>query len=304
LGVSWPPEVDEILGGDHVVAMAHRTPAQGVVLTPLTNFLVRDRERGVAENVNSSVAMWSKLARVRDDPQVALAFHTRDHASHGRPEYVLVQGRASLTPLDDRGYLDRIRDQWEQAAGPVSSGFWGWLQEIYYWRVGLPVDVERIVVWNDLRCGGQPAVHGAPLPADPSPQAAPKKGTRPRVGHEQLAEYAQRLPHTLLGWVGADGFPVVVPVEAGEVSERGVALRSAAGLPPGGRRAGLTAHWFGKHAIGQEQRRYTGWLDDGVYAPHTLAGYRMPKSKVVFKLGAGIETRRRYREARKRGFVT
>jgi hypothetical protein len=44
--------------------------------------------------------------------------------------------------------------------------------------------------------------------------------------------------------------------------------------------------------IGQEQRVHTGWLEsDGSnqvrYAPHTKAGYRLPKSKLVFIVGSG-----------------
>ena len=81
--------------------LAYVTPASGVVLTPVTNFGVRDREAGTV-TVNTSVGAWKKLDRIRRNPHVALAFHTRAHARHDRPEYVLVQGRASLSePIPD-----------------------------------------------------------------------------------------------------------------------------------------------------------------------------------------------------------
>ena len=304
--MSWPDAVDEILDGDQAVALGHRTPARGVVLTPLTNFTVRDREAGTVEVLNSSIGIWRKLERISRDPQVAIAFHSRLHARTDRPEYVLVQGTARLTPLEDRGYLDRIRDDWERAAGPRDVGpLWERWQRIYHWRVGISVDVERIVVWPDLRCDGAPEVHGAPLPADPPAQRPPQNGTAPRVNVRRTARRIAKLPHALTGWVGADGFPVVVPVELGEPGGTGIPLTTGAGveLPPGGRRAGLLGHWFALYTYGQEQRRHTGWLEDGVYAPHTSMGYRMPASKTVFRLASGFETRRRFREGRKAGFI-
>src|SRR5436190_1095474 len=39
---SWPDEVDEILGGDQAIALGYSTPARGVVVTPVTNFPIRD----------------------------------------------------------------------------------------------------------------------------------------------------------------------------------------------------------------------------------------------------------------------
>jgi hypothetical protein len=78
-------------------------------------------------------------------------------------------------------------------------------------------------------------------------------------------------------------------------------------VPPGGRRAGLTAHWFGRHNIGQHQRVHTGWMqaagDEVIYAPHTKAGYRLPESKLASKIAAGAATRWGQRAARERGFT-
>ena len=96
----WPDAIDEILAGDQAVALAYVTPAQGVVLIPVTNFALRDREAGTLA-VNSSVGMWKKLDRIRKNPHVAVAFHTRAHSLSTRPEYVLVQGRATLSSLED-----------------------------------------------------------------------------------------------------------------------------------------------------------------------------------------------------------
>ncbi|MEU9844118.1 pyridoxamine 5'-phosphate oxidase family protein [Actinomadura sp. NPDC048032] len=97
----WPDTVDDIIGGDQAVILATVTPARGVVLTPVTNFGARDRDGGTV-TVNSSVGGWKKLQRIKREPRIALAFHTRDHGYSDRPEYVLVQGTASLSaPLGD-----------------------------------------------------------------------------------------------------------------------------------------------------------------------------------------------------------
>src|SRR3954470_14277950 len=96
--MNWPDNVDEILAGDQVVALAYCTPASGVVLTPLTNFGLRDRAAGTLTAVNSSVGVYRKLERIRANPRIALAYHTRTHGFTDRPEYLLVQGTAPLRP--------------------------------------------------------------------------------------------------------------------------------------------------------------------------------------------------------------
>jgi hypothetical protein len=310
----WPDSVDAILGGDQAVVLAHVTPAAGIVLTPVTNFALRDREGGTVA-VNSSVGMWRKLDRIRRNPHVAVAFHTRDHARSDRPEYVLVQGRATLSSLEDPdAWLAAMGEEtWERIGGkPRDVGpLWNWWLRAYHWRVNIEIGVERIVVWPDLACRGAPEVHGAPLPANPPPpQQPPAGGTDPRVDHARAARRAARLPDVLLGWVGADGLPFVVPVKVTGSEERGIVLEAPGGhVPPGGHRAGLLAHWFSRHAVGQRQRRHTGWLEGGsgsgrvVYAPHTETGYRLPPWRFAFNIGAGLVTRRGVRAARRAGFL-
>jgi hypothetical protein len=308
----WPDAVEEILAGDQVVALAHVTPAQGVMLTPVTNFGLRDRTAGSVA-VNSSVGMWRKLERIMRNPHVAIAFHTRAHAFTERPEYVLVQGRASVRSLDDLdAWRAEMGDNWERFGGDSldKRGLWAWWLRDYLRRVNIEVAVERMVVWPDLACREVPAVYGVPLPGQPpAAQTPPARGTRPRIDHRRAARRVTRLPDVLLGWVGADGFPSIAPVTVAGVEDKGIVLASSNGLvPPGGRRAGLLAHWFSRHALGQRQRRHTGWLDRGpdgraLYAPHTEAGYRLPASRVAFNLGAGFVTRRGVREARQAGFL-
>jgi hypothetical protein len=306
----WPDTVDEILGSDQVVALAYTTPASGVVLTPLTNFGLRDREAGVLNAVNSSVGVWRKLDRIRQNPRIALAYHTRTHGFSDRPEYVLVQGTASLSAPDPH-YPKTIQATWERFAGPVDIGAaWNWWLRVYNLRIAIEIAVERVIVWPDLECRGAPEIHGTPVRGEPEPQRPPAKGTGPRIDHHRAARRAKRLPNVLLGWVGADGFPIAVPVGVAGVDDAGIALDAPRGLVPrGGRRAGLLAHSFARYTAGQNQRKHTGWLqaEPGephvLYAPHTKAGYHMPSSMVVYRLAAGWATRRGLQSAREAGFA-
>jgi hypothetical protein len=286
------------------VMLAHTTPASGVVLSPVTNFALQDRGAGTVA-VNSSVAMWRKLERMRRNPKVALAFHAREHGFSDRSEYVMVQGNAVISSRD---WHDAMGANWERFGGqPLDAGrAWNWWLRAYHDRVNVVIGVERVVVWPDLACHGTPDVHGVPLPEAPDPQRPPGRGTGPRIAHGRAARRAARLPHVLAGWVGADGFPVVIPVEVNGSVPNGIVLEAAPDIvPAGGRRAGLTAHAFSRHVIGQVQHRYTGWLEsDGdrmIYAPHTKAGYRIPRSRFAFNLAAGFGTRRGLRQAQRAG---
>src|SRR5947209_2502329 len=301
----WPDAVDQIFDGDEVVGLAYATPARGVVILPVTNFAVRDRAAGTLTAVNTSVGAWRKLERIQRDPHVALAYHTREHGRSDRPQFVLVQGTASLSkPISD--YPSTIVDAWERVEPWRDLGRLRkrWLRT-FALRVAIEVAVERIVVWPDLGCRGAPEVYGAPLPAEPPPQSPPARGTGPRIDHRRAAARAGRLPHLLVGWADADGFPVVVPAEIRGCDERGITL-TAAELPPGGRRAGLAAHWFSRGVTGQNQRKHTGWLDVGeraIYAPHTQSNYRIPPSRTAFHLASGAATRWGVRGARRAGFL-
>jgi hypothetical protein len=52
---------------------------------------------------------------------------------------------------------------------------------------------------------------------------------------------------------------------------------------------------------------HTGWMQAeprGLrvsYAPHTRAAYRMPQSRLVYRIAVGVFTRLRYRRARRSG---
>ena len=305
--VEWDDEIDAIIGGDAAAGFASVTPAKGVVIVPMAPLGLRDREAGTV-TVTSSLGLPKKLDRVRRNPAVAIAYHAREHGDSDSPLHVLVQGTAVVQDRPDRVWLESISPQWDRFLGPRHRGAAGRLLDIYYWqRLAITVQVRRVVVFDGT--SAPPRVMGEELPEQPpAPQTPPKQGTGPRVDSAKVVAHANQLPHTLLSWVGADGLPMVARVRCEAADERGLRLSSSdAPLPPGGRRAGLTSHRFDQHMVGQEQRVHTGWLEveqsGAVYAPHTKAGYAMPKSQAVMVLAQAVGMRAGYRKAGKLGLT-
>jgi hypothetical protein len=306
--VAWSDEADEIIGGDLTAGVVYATPAGGAVVTAVAPIGLHDREAGIV-TFTTSLGLGKKLERIRREPRVALAYHAREHGLSTRPEFVLVQGRATIVETPDRDYLEEVvAPQAERFLGERKSGFfWDrWLQEYYADRIPVNVAVERVVVWPDLGCAGEPTVFGAPL-ADVAPeQKPPKGGTGPRVDSARAAKRLAALPHRLLAFVQGDGYPTAAPVEVGEGGESGIALATAAGLlPPGGRRAGVIAHSYQPKLIGLATRQHTGWLEaddsgaSATYAPHTEQGFKAPANKTLLLLGNGFLAKRGLKKARR-----
>src|SRR6267378_2347536 len=83
--VRWSDEADEIIGSDLTAGVMYVTPAGGSVVTAVAPIGLHDRE-----------------------PRVALAYHAREHGFSTRPEFVLVQGRATIVETPDRDYLEEV----------------------------------------------------------------------------------------------------------------------------------------------------------------------------------------------------
>jgi hypothetical protein len=308
--VSWPDDVDAVLAGDLAVALAYVTPAGGTVVTPVSPIGLRDRDAGTV-TFTTSLGLGKKLERIERNPNVALAYHAREHGFASGSQYVLVQGTATANRTPDPDYLENvIGPEAERFVGPRKEGrlFWDrWLREYYSVRVPVLVQVERVVAWPDLRCEGEPTVSGSARPtSSPTSQKSPAKGTAPRVDASKAARRLQALAHTLLGYVDAAGFPAVVPVEVTGGGPEGVRVGAAEGLlPSGARRAGLLGHQFGRQLVGMAVRQYTGWLEvahpdgrQGLYAPHTEQGFRAPANKTLLMLANGFVAKQGVRRAR------
>ena len=287
--MSWSDEVDSVIDGDLTAGLAYVTPAGGVVVTAVAPIGLRDRSAGTV-GFTTSLGFGKKLERIKRNPKVALAYHAREHGFSDSDLYVLVQGVARPTTDPDRDYIeDVIKPKAERFMGPPKRGvFWDrWLQAYYADRVPVTVEVERVLTWP-----------GDDLVSAPTPQAPPKNGTGSRV-----KALSMDLPHRLLGWVGENGFPEVVAVDARPGADGTIEVGSNAGLPAGERRAGLLAHDYNAKLIGLEARQHTGWLAvdgaRGSYAPHTVSRFKAPANKTLLLLGNGFLARRGLKKARR-----
>src|SRR5437660_4924104 len=288
--------------------LAYTTPAGGAVVTPVATIGLHDRQLGRV-SFTTSLAFGKKLERLRRNPRVALSYHAREHGYATRPDVVLVQGTASIDLKPDRSVLEGLVPAAERFLGPVKRGplFWDrWLKEYYQDRVGVTIDIVRVIAWPDLAAGGAPSVFGRPLSGSPKPQTPPKGGTGSRTDPATAASRLRKLHHHLLGYVDGDGFPMVVPVavepHAGD-GEAPIDLSAAAQLPAGGRRAGLLGHSYRPKLVGLALRQHTGWLEVGpsagtaAYAPHTDKGFRAPPNKTLLLLANGFLAKRALRKA-------
>ena len=302
MALEWSERVDQVLGGDLTAALAYLTPAGGAVATAVAPLGLRDRTRGEL-TFTTSLGFGRKLDRIRRDPKVALLYHAREHGFHEGDELVLVQGTARIVEHPDQAYLDNVVGPAAGAfMGPPRTGvFWDrWLQEYYADRVPVHVGVERVALWPSLEGAGDPEVEGHPPPAAwPPPQAPPRNGAGPRVDVDRALKRAEGIRHAVLAWKGGDGYPVVAPVQLADASARGIAIRAERALPPGGRRAGLLVHDYNAQLIGLRVRQFTGWYEDGLYAPHTETGFRAPANKTLLLLANGLMAKRGLRKARK-----
>jgi hypothetical protein len=304
---TWDDDLDAIFGGDLTAGLGYRTPAAGVVVQAIAPIGLRDRENGTL-GFTTSLGFSKKLDRIAADPRVAMAFHAREHGTATGTDYVLAQGTARVIEKPTEAERALVRAHASAQLGPPAEGvFWNrWLREYYVTRVPVEVTVTRILTWPGLDAAGTPDVAaGEPLPAQPAePQRRPKNGTAPRIDVARAYTRLRSSAHILLGYAGADGAPVVVPVELGAEDESGISVSCATPLPPGGRRAGLLGHTYKPRLIGLETRQHTGWLEvnedaSARYAPHTQVGYRAPANKTLLLLLNGAHAKKGVRQAAK-----
>lgn len=291
--VAWDDDLDAIFAGDLTVGLGYRTPAGGVVVQAVAPIGLRDRAKGTL-GFTTSLGFSKKLERIAADPRVAMAFHAREHGRARGSRYVLAQGTARVIERPSDAERDQVRANAAEYLGSPKRGvFWDfWMREYYVSRVPVEVTVTRIIAWPRLDAAGVPdVVIGEPLGTEQAtPQRAPKNGTGPRVDLARAARRLRATAHVLLGYAGADGAPVVVPVRLSAADDAtGLPLRSSAVLPRGGRRAGILGHSYKAQLIGLTTRQHTGWLevdDDGGarYAPHTETGYKAPANKTLLLL--------------------
>jgi len=264
---------------------------------------MRDRERGTVTG-STSFGFWKKLTRIERNPRVAVLYYIRRHGYSDKPGQLLVQGDASFPEEADRAFLEAVEVHAPPFMGPLKTGrIWNRLAHEYYEvRVPLTVAVRGLC---DLTAEGGPLARR--LGDGPPPQEEPAGGVAPRTRLNAAAKQAARIGNTVLGFVGEDGYPVIVPVSVEDVGESDLSLTAAVKLPQGGRRAGLLSHSFRPLIVRQAQRLHTGWLsvsgDDISYAPHTSSGYSVPGGTRALTFIASLLAKRGVRSGRRLGVI-
>lgn len=293
---SLPAHIEDILANDHCVALAYRTPAGGVAMTPISTIGLRDEQAGTV-SFTSSFGNWKKMLRMRQDDRVALVYHTREHSGLDHPNMVVVQGRATFPDIADGSWASpEVTERAERFMPSKPTGrFLKWATREYYdHRVVVTVAIERVIVDD------------TDLPAAAASQEPPAKGTGARVKAGKYRTRWKQCRHFLIGYTDGDGFPMVHRISP-TIDGNDVVFTNGS-VPEGVRRAGLLGHWFQHKLVGQGSVVMTGWLQVDArgaarYSPHTCSGYALPPKQAMFHLGGGLATKFGYRAAVKKGYV-
>lgn len=291
----WTAEVRDIVGGDLVATLATWTPGGGVSLVPVCPFGVHDPDAGTV-GMTSPLALTRKFARVRRHPHIALAFFTRDHGHGTAPGFLLLQGDAVVADRVESERTAAFLAQHDRFLHPAGTGrVTRWLNREYLeQRVEVVVHAERLTRWTT----GDVVAPGTPPQQPPSTPASVSRRTwRSRLGKAR---------HVMLGYLGDDGYPVVLPVSAMGVGD--VIHVSGAVLPPGARRATLFGMWFEQRLEGQGAIEVAGWLEVGnggaaVLTPRRAAGFDLPRSRFSPRLLVPLGVKFVHRRAVRRGHV-
>src|SRR6058998_3099026 len=105
--VDWPDEIDEVIGGDLTAGVAYVTPAGGAVVTAVAPVGLRDRSAGTV-GFTTSLGFGRKLERIRQNPRIALAYHSREHGFSRSPRLVLAQGNVTAIVRPDLDYVRTV----------------------------------------------------------------------------------------------------------------------------------------------------------------------------------------------------
>jgi hypothetical protein len=234
---------------------------------------------------------------------------------------VMVQGLATVRDRDLQANTDRyVRLALAKTPAPYRGAPSFMLRQLgwYFARIWIAVTPTRMLWWPGGRLDEPPREWVAPLgteapPSDPSPRGAQPAAWLPPAGdwHAAARRALRVLPHHDLTVVGADGFPLCVPVADVREHAYGFRLRLARGTAvplEGG--ACLTFHGHTEGLTSQENHAFLGRLaavEDGTVflAERVLGDWSLPGGALMAQLhfmtkGPRLWPRLR-REASRRG---
>ena len=290
--------------GDLTAALGYRTPAGGAVALAVAPVGLHDRAAGTV-GFTTSLGLLEEARPDRRDPRVALAFHAREHGASSSPALRARPGpRHASTPRRRRRASRRSSTQAERYLGEAPRGrFWDfWLREYGDVRVPADVEVERIVVWPDLRCAGEPrgarrAAARAAGPAGAAEARAPARGStwraRPSASRKTATCCSATAAATATRWWCPWRSTGSGPAACGSAPPR--RCRRAAAGPA------CSATPTARSSSACARARTPAGSRAALYAPHTEAGYVAPPNKTLLLLLNGGLAKRGVRKARRAG---
>lgn len=274
-------------------------------------------------DVSTGLAYPAKAERARRNPNVALLFADEIglSATAGRAPVVLVQGRAAVRDADLQANTDRYVRVAVAKLPEATKGQPKMLLRrlrFYYARIWIEVAPVRIRWWSGRDLAEAPSEWRADpdvrLPeSDPAPSGrqSPAWLTPPQQWREVAARALRELPLADLTVRDEDGYPLCLPVLAGELGAGDeVALQVGAGAPelPAGP-ACLTLHGHDEKFTTQENHTLVGSLSHGPDGPRlhveraladwSLAGNRLQIAAGFLRKGRALAPRLKAEAARR-----
>jgi hypothetical protein len=312
---SWPAELSEVFERELTCEYASLTRSGSPVTLPSTPYV----GRGTLD-VSTGLSYPAKAERARRNPKVALLFADSIGAGAGELPVVLVQGHAAVRDADLQANTDRYARVTMAKLPEATKGQPKFLlkrMRFYYARIWIEIVPQRIAWWSDRTLASAPrtwqAALGTALPeSDPAPSGrAPSPWLTPPSDWRPVAARALReLPLADLTYVDADGYPVCISVEGGELAGDDVPLRIGVGAPE--LRAGpacLTVHGHDERFTTQENHTLIGALvlgEDGprlrverALADWSLTGNRLQSSLGFLRKGRMLAPRLKGEAARR-----
>lgn len=292
---SWPAELDEVFERQLTCEYASLTRSGSPVTLPSTPYV----GNGTLD-VSTGLTYPAKAERARRNPKVALLFADPIGAGTGALPVVLVQGHAAVRDADLQANTDRYARVTMAKLPEATKGQPKFLlkrMKFYYARIWIEIAPQRISWWSDRTLASAPQTWqaaGTALPeSDPAPSGrAPSAWLTPPSDWRAIAARALReLPLADLTYVDADGYPVCLPVDAGELAGDDVPLKIGSGAPE--LRAGpacLTVHGHDESFTTQENHTLIGSLVLGADGPslrveRALADWSLTGNRLQSSLG-------------------
>ncbi len=265
-----PSEVESVFDRSVTVEYTSLTRAGAPIMLPVTPYLSADR---ATLDVSTGLTYPTKAERARRNPKVSLLYGDPLGSGLAQPPVVLVQGLATVRDADLQANTDRYV---RQAMAKLPAAYRGQPKFLlrrlgwYFARIWIQVTPISVWWWDSKTATAEPGRWSAPpeVTAPPSDPAPP--GKQPAAWQEPPADWrtiarqtVARLDQRSLAWVGADGFPISVPVVELAQTDTGFRLRLGPHLPatPNGS-ACLTVHTHPEEFTGQENRTFLGQIGD------------------------------------------